>query len=93
MTTLNQPSSVAVAYIDLEQTLGSENAQIVGKGLVESVGSRAKDIVAAGGFTSEKGLEKVLRLQAESIVNQHGRLYLCVQKRTCRSSRIASSCD
>ncbi|KAF8077627.1 alcohol oxidase [Lyophyllum atratum] len=67
-TTINAPLTPAVAFVDLEQILGVGTAQAAGKELLESVATRAADIVSSGAFTSKKGLIKILQTQAESIV-------------------------
>ncbi|KAG5644240.1 hypothetical protein DXG03_008835 [Asterophora parasitica] len=67
-STINVPFTPAAAFVDIEQVLGKPGARAVGKELRESIPARAKAIVASGAFTSEKGLIKVLRSQADSIL-------------------------
>ncbi|KAF5387054.1 hypothetical protein D9615_001538 [Tricholomella constricta] len=67
-TTYNAPLTPAVAFVDIEQILGADAANEVGKDLIESIPIRAKKIVSSGAFTSEMGLVKILRAQAESIL-------------------------
>ncbi|KAG6827947.1 hypothetical protein H0H92_009855, partial [Tricholoma furcatifolium] len=68
-TIVNAPVSPVVAFLDLAQVLGDDSAREAGLELLSSVSSRAKDIVAAGGFTSESGMVKMLQVQANSIAN------------------------
>ncbi|KAG6851672.1 hypothetical protein C0991_007164 [Blastosporella zonata] len=72
-TIINAPLTPTISFLDLKQVLG-DKAQVAGSELLQSVSARAKAIVASGGFTSESGLEKVLQIQANSIVNLDGEL-------------------
>lgn len=67
----NAPSDVVSAYLTLGQSLGFENGNRSAKWLRESVGERARNIVEAGGFVSEAGMEMILCEQAESIVERN----------------------
>ncbi|KAG6812407.1 hypothetical protein H0H92_002983 [Tricholoma furcatifolium] len=68
-TIINGPLSPAVAFLDIAQVLGNDSARVAGNELLQTVTTRAKDIVASGAFTSESGLVKILQIQANSIVN------------------------
>ena len=72
--TTNQVTEGSVAYIELEQILGKKNGQAAGQYLLNTVAARAQAIVNTGGFTSVSRLQKILQVQADSIVNKKGML-------------------
>ncbi|KAG6817768.1 hypothetical protein H0H87_003176 [Tephrocybe sp. NHM501043] len=68
-TIFNAPMTPTVAFVDIKQILGASGAQVEGSKLTSTISQRAKAIVASGGFTNVGGLTKVLKYQANSIVN------------------------
>ncbi|KAJ7054069.1 alcohol oxidase [Mycena amicta] len=67
LATVNEPGTGSNTMLDISQILGAERAKDALKDLLESVSSRAQAQVAAGAFTSVKGLEAILSYQADSI--------------------------
>lgn len=72
----NSPAAGAVAFPNLYQVLGQDRAGVVGTQLHSSIADRAKELVASGGFSSQKGAEKMLKYQADAIVTEKGGFYL-----------------
>ncbi|KAG5732477.1 Glucose oxidase, partial [Termitomyces sp. T112] len=68
-TAVNAPVSLAVAFLDIVQVLGTDGARMVADELFQSISPRARDIVAAGAFTNVNGMEKILHSQIQSIIN------------------------
>ncbi|KAG6849533.1 hypothetical protein H0H93_007689 [Arthromyces matolae] len=66
-TFINAPLTPAVAFVDVEQLLGTDAAQALANDLSQSITPSAKEIVSSGAFTSVSGLEKVLNIQTHSI--------------------------
>lgn len=52
--------------------LGFEKGNLSAHELLTTVNERAKEIAASGGFTNEEALRKILKMQAESMVDNDG---------------------
>lgn len=68
----NAPGVGAVAFPNVYQVLGQARGEAFGKQLLSTIKDRAKAIVSSGGFTSQKGAEKFLKYQAQSIIQSKG---------------------
>ncbi|KAG6873793.1 hypothetical protein C0995_011018 [Termitomyces sp. Mi166 len=74
-TTVNAPVSLTVAFLNIEQVLGTDAARMATDELLESIPSRARDIVSSGAFTNVEGMEKILHSQFKSITKFKGSFY------------------
>lgn len=70
--TTNEPGTGASALVNITQILGEDGAKEAIAKLKISVSQRASALISSGAFTSQKGLEKILRYQAESIGDLNG---------------------
>lgn len=77
---------VSTSFLTLKQVVGNAKASVMGTALKNSVDSRASATVAAGGFSSVSGLKKILKLQADLIVNKSGASRLCL--RSCANCNL-----
>ena len=64
-TTVNEPISLAVSFLELSQVLGQYERDALHE-LQTNIKKRAGAIVESGGFVSQKGLEKIFKAQADS---------------------------
>ena len=63
-TPVNEPIGLAVSFLELSQVLGQSTKEALHE-LQATIETRAKAIVEAGGFVSQKGLEKIFKAQAD----------------------------
>jgi hypothetical protein len=68
----NAPAAGAVCFPNLYQLFGLERAQTVASQLKSTIADRARALVASGAFSSQRGAEKMLKYQADSLIDAKG---------------------